>query len=537
MEVRLKQRFTPITLAASVAGVFVCLPIAAILYQGLAGDSDVWSHLYSTVLGDYLINSAWLVIGVGLGTLLLGLPAALIVSLCSFPGRGLLSLALLLPLAFPAYILAYTYTGILDPAGPVSRFIDPTRLDQIRSVPGAILMLSLVLYPYVYLLARSSLLARSTSILEVGRTLGLSPWQSTRRIAIPMARPAVVAGLTLALMETLADYGTVAFFGVPTFTTGIMRAFYGLGDAVAAAQLAMTLLCFVALLVLAEKYSRRRIQYFGSGPSSPSQNLIVLTGKNRWLAVVCCAIPPLFGFVLPGGMLVFWALTDARDQWADLAPLAFSSFTLACAAALLLVCAALALGYAERAQSTGYTRTLNRLAGLGYALPGTIIAIGVLVPLAQADQWLFLLFRDHVGWHIGLPLTGSIIALLIAYAARFTAVSLGSISAGLGRIKPSLDEAATLLGHRPLTVVRRIHVPLMKGAVLTSALVVFVDVLKELPATLILRPFDFNTLAVRAYELASDERLIDAAPASLMIVLVGLIPVIYLNRSVVGAKH
>lgn len=530
------RQLNPVTLVALAAGVLVCVPIITIVCMGLFGQSDVWAHLVDTRLPQYLSNSFGLVVGVSLGVVLFGVPSAALVSLCDFPGRRALSLALLLPLAFPAYILAYTYTGLLDPAGPMARWIDPRALDSIRSLPGAAVMLSLVLYPYVYLLARASFLSRSASTLEVGRTLGLTPLRSTIKLALPMARPAIVAGLTLALMETLADYGTVAFFGVPTFTTGIMRAYHGMGDAVAAAQLALTLLAFVALLVLLEKYSRRKLRYF-SGSSRRSHSRVQLTGRNAGLAILVCALPPLLGFGVPGLTLLWWGLTDARDQWADLVPHALSSFGLASAAALLLVGSALALGYAERTAPSRLTRGLTQIAGLGYALPGTIIAVGVLIPLAQADQWLFLFFRDHLGVNVGLPLTGTVAAVLVAYGARFTAVSLGAITSGLGRIKPSLDEAATLLGYRPLQIVRRVHVPLMRGAVLTSALVVFVDVLKELPATLILRPFDFNTLAVRAYELASDERLLDAAPASLMIVAVGLIPVVYLNRSVSEAKY
>lgn len=530
------RRFNAVTLVALAAGVLVCLPIATIVTLGLVGQSDVWGHLVDTLLAQYLMNSLGLVIGVAAGVLLLGVPSAALVSLTDFPGRRALSLVLLLPLAFPAYILAYTYTGLLDAAGPVARWVDPRTLDSIRSLPGAALMLSLVLYPYVYLLARASFLSRSASTLEVGRTLGLTPLQATIKLALPMARPAIVAGLTLALMETLADYGTVAFFGVPTFTTGIMRAYYGLGDAVAAAQLALTLLAFVALLVLLEKYSRRKLRYF-SGASQRSHSRVRLHGWRAGLAMSVCALPPLLGFAVPGCALLWWGLVDARDQWWDLGPMAASSFGLASMAALLLVMSALALGYAERTAPSRLTRGLTQIAGLGYALPGTIIAVGVLIPLAKADQWLFVMFRDYVGVNVGLLFTGSVAAVLVAYGARFTAVSLGAITSGLGRIKPSLDEAAMLLGHRPLQIVRRVHVPLMRGAVLTSALVVFVDVLKELPATLILRPFDFNTLAVRAYELASDERLLDAAPASLMIVAVGLIPVIYLNRSVSEAKY
>lgn len=526
-----------IALTAFAVGALVCLPIVSILYQAFVAPTDLWEHLVDTVLWNYLSNSASLVLGVALGVLLLGVPAAAMVALFDFPARRALSLALLLPLACPAYILAFTYTGVLDVAGPFAGWLPQAWLSQVRSLPGAVVMLSLVLYPYVYLLARASFLSQSTATMEVGRTLGLSPTASLFRLAIPMARPAIIAGLLLALMETLADYGTVEFFGVPSFTTGIMRAYYGMGDAAAAAQLATTLLAFVALLVLLERYSRRKIRYYSAADASASEQRVRLSGGWAVLAAALCAMPPLFGFFLPAGIMLYWSVTDALGQWADLLPMAINSLVLAGVAALSIVFGSTAMGYAQRVIDAPWVRAASLVAGLGYALPGTIIAIGVLIPLAAVDRTLFIWVRDLTGQNIGLLFTGTLAAIVLAYGARFTAVSLGAITSGLSRIKPSLDEAATLAGLRPFQIMRRIHVPLMRASVLTATLIVFVDVLKELPATLILRPFDFNTLAVRAYELASDERLIDAAPASLAIVLVGLIPVIYLNRSVTEEKH
>lgn len=532
MAISYKSSEQLIALTAFAVGALVCLPILSILYQSFVAPTDLWGHLVDTVLLDYLSNSGLLVLGVGVGVLLLGVPAAAMVALFEFPGRRALSLALLLPLACPAYILAFTYTAVLDVAGPLAGILPQSWLLGVRSLPGAVVMLALVLYPYVYLLARASFLSQSGATMEVGRTLGLSPTASLFRLAIPMARPAIIAGLLLALMETLADYGTVAFFGVPSFTTGIMRAYYGMGDAAAAAQLATTLLVFVALLVLLERYSRRKIRYYSGADTRTSEQRVQLSGASAGLAITLCLLPPLLGFVIPAGFMLFWSLTEALSQWSDLIPMALSSLFLAGVAAASIVFGSVALGYAQRIAKAPWIRFAGLIAGLGYALPGTIIAIGVLIPLAAIDRTLFIWVRDLTGANIGLLFTGTIAAMVLAYGARFTAVSLGSITSGLSRIKPSLDEAATLAGLRPFQIMRRIHVPLMRTSVLTATLIVFVDVLKELPATLILRPFDFNTLAVRAYELASDERLIDAAPASLAIVLVGLIPVIYLNRSV-----
>ena len=315
------------------------------------------------------------------------------------------------------------------------------------------------------LLAGSCLIPLSECAqLEVGRSLGLTPAQAFFRLALPMARPAIAAGITLALMETLADwYGAV--LRCSTFTTGIMRAFYGMGDAAAAAQLASTLLLFVAVLVLAERFSRRRIRYFGDSDQGKSSLRVPLHGWKGVLALVLCLLPPTLGLFVPGVFLVQWALTDALGQWSTLIPLAFSSFVLALIAALSIVFGSLILGYAQRLSSSIWVRLATVLAGLGYALPGTIIAIGVLIPVAALDRELFLWARESFGVNIGLIFTGTIAALVLAYGARFTAVSLGAITSGLGRVKPSLDEVAILAGYRPVQILRRIHVPLMRASV------------------------------------------------------------------------
>ena len=351
-------------------------------------------------------------------------------------------------------------------------------------------------------------------------------------LALPMARPAIITGLSLALMETLADYGTVQYFGVSTFTTGIFRTFYGYGDTAAAAQLAASLLAFVMLLVLLERYSRRRARYHSAAESRARADLIPLMGSKAFVAVVLCTAPLMFGFIIPVTQLLLWAVFEAEPLGWDFVSLAWNSFSLAFLAAIIVVTLAIILSYAKRTKPIKPVRTVIAMAGFGYALPGTIIAIGVLIPLAWADHSLIALF-ENFGWdNPGLILSGSLVALLFAYTVRFLAVALGSVQSGLEKIKPSLDHAGRSMGHSPLAILRKIHVPLMRTSILTAVLIVFVDVLKELPATLILRPFNFNTMAVRAYELASDERLVDAAPASIMIVLVGLIPVLMLHASI-----
>ena len=526
--------------SAPLVALVVASPILVIVASVFSGESaQVWSHLRETVLADYVTNSVLLMLGVGVLTLVLGVPAAWYTAVCEFPGRNVFVWALLLPLAFPAYIIAYTYTGLLEFAGPVQTLLrDLTGWKYgdywffpIRSLGGAIVMLGLVLYPYVYLLTRTAFLERSTRAIEVSRTLGYSVPRSFFQLAIPLARPAIVAGISLALMETLADYGTVQYFGVSTFTTGIFRAFYGFDDLTAASQLSASLLAFIVLLIYLERYSRRKARY-DTGGSSMHEHRIRLTGWQAAWAWVGCLAPVLLGFIVPAAILLEWALRDARWEDASFLSLMWNSFYLAFLAALIAVAMALVLGYAKRNARARPVRLSVDVSGLGYAIPGAIIAVGVIVPLAWLDHRLIGVVRLLSGEEVGLLLSGTIVALLFAYTVRFLAVSLGAVQAGLEKIKPTLDYAARSLGRRPAEVLRQIHVPLLRSTVLTALLIVFVDVLKELPATLILRPFNFNTLAVRAYELASDERLADASVPSLLIVLVGIGPVILLSRTI-----
>ena len=540
-----RSRVSLLKISAIFIALVLAVPVFVIAINIFLGGSGVWQHLYNTLLFDYVSNSLLLMLGVTFGTLVMGVPAAWLTSVCEFRGRSLFSWALLLPLAMPAYIIAYTYTGLFDFAGPVQTFIrDTTGLGygeywffEMRSLGGAITMLSLVLYPYVYLMSRAAFLEQSANTLEVCRTLGYSAPQAFVRLALPMARPAIVAGVTLAMMETLADYGTVQYFGVTTFTTGIMRTFYGFGDLAAASQLAGILLLFVAVLIFTERYSRRKISYHASGLRKASQRKVELRGGYGLAACLACAIPVIAGFVIPAGVLLYWAVFEAETVGWDFIQLSWNSFYLAALAALIAVSLALVLAYAGRLHPTKGVQTAIVTSGMGYALPGTIIAIGVIVPLAWIDHRIIDWFKYAFDQKVGLFFSGTIIALLLAYTVRFMAVSLGSVQSGLGKVKPSMDMAGRSLGCSPAQVLRRIHVPLLQSSVLTALLIVFVDVLKELPATLILRPFNFNTLAVRAFELASDERLVDAAPASLMIVAVGLLPVILLSRSISSSAH
>ena len=523
------------------AAIGLSIPILTIFGFVFEPTGENWQHLKETVLSEYLLNSALLVLGVTVGTLAIGVSTAWLTSMCVFPGRKLFTWALLLPLAMPAYIIAYTYTGMLDFAGPVQTWIrDLTGLGyreyyfpEVRSLGGAITMLSLVLYPYVYLLARAAFLEQSICVIEVSRTLGCSAWSSFYRVAIPLARPAIVAGLSLALMETLADYGTVAYFGLGVFTTGIFRTWFGLGDAVAAARLASLLLMFVFVLVILEKVSRRQAKYHHTTNKYSSLPGYHLSGVKSLLAFLVCLFPLLLGFLVPAGQLSVWAMETYQDMIDEtFLTLTLHTILLGFAAATLSVLLALFMAYGKRLLKKPSITVALQIASIGYAIPGTVIAVGVIIPFAGVDKMVNQFMSENFDISTGLLLSGSLAAVMFAYLVRFLAVSLQTVEAGLSKIKPTMDDAARSLGYKPGQTVRKIHMPLMKGSLLTAFMIVFVDVMKELPATLILRPFDFNTLAVRAFELASDERLADSSTAALMIVIVGLLPVMYLSRTI-----
>ncbi|WP_076755896.1 ABC transporter permease [Ectothiorhodosinus mongolicus] len=519
----------------------LALPVLVIFAHVFIPASEVWMHLRATVLADYVLNSLILLIGVGIGVLLIGVPTAWLVSMCDFPGRRVFEWALLLPLAMPAYIIAYTYTGMLDFAGPVQTALrDFTGwgwgdywFPEVRSIPGAITMLTLVLYPYVYLLSRAAFLEQSVCVLEVSRTLGSGPWLGFRRVALPLARPAIITGLTLALMETLADYGTVEYFGIPTFTTGIFRTWFGLGDPGAAAQLAALMMTFVLVLIVLERYSRRRARFHHTSARYSKLPRYELRGGMAAAAMAACGLPIVLGFLIPSGQLLQWAMATT-DMWLrpEFLRLVWNSISLAAIAAVLAVLLSLIMAYGKRLSPSGPTNAAVRIASMGYAIPGTVIAVGIMLPFAFIDNSIDSFMRERFDLSTGLILSGTLVALVFAYCVRFMAVSLNTVDAGLAKIKPSMDDAARSLGMSPGRVLRQVHMPIMRGSLLTALLLVFVDVLKELPATLILRPFNFNTLAVRAFELASDERLADSASAALAIVLVGIIPVILISRSI-----
>ncbi|AFJ02480.1 Ferric iron ABC transporter, permease protein [Methylophaga frappieri] len=532
--------------AVILTALLLALPVIVVLTFVFVPSGEVWAHLASTVLDDYIQHSLLLMLGVSIGTLLLGVSTAWLTTMCQFPGRSVFEWALLLPMAMPAYIIAYTYTGMLDFSGPVQTAIrDLTGwgygdywFPQIRSLGGAIVMLTLVLYPYVYLLSRAAFLNQSICVLDVSRTLGNGPWRTFYKVALPLARPAIIAGLSLVLMETLADFGTVQYFGVSTFTTGIFRTWFGLGSAAAAAQLAAGLMVFVFALIILERLSRRQARYHHTSRRHQDLRRYILQGNRAMGAFGLCLLILLFGFLLPATQLASWTWQVAGSILnAQFLDMLLNSLQLAAIAAMLALLIALAMAYGQRLYPSRSVRFAVRLAGMGYAVPGAVIAVGVMIPFAWLDNTLDSWLRDNWSISSGLLLSGTLVAVTFAYLCRFLAVALQTVESGLGKITPAMDEVGRSLGYQPMQALKKIHVPLLQGSLLTALLLVFVDVLKELPATLILRPFNFNTLAVRAYELASDERLAEAAPAALAIVVAGIIPVILLSRTITRSRR
>lgn len=534
---------------AIIAIIALCLllsvPVLTVFSSVGASSGGVWAHLADTLLWDYIGQSLMLMTGVGLLVLVLGVAPAWLVTMNSFPGSRLLEWALVLPLAMPAYIIAYTYTGMLDVTGPVQGFIRDTFdlrfgdywFPQIRSLGGAITMLSLVLYPYVYLLSRMAFLEQSVCVLEVSRTLGAGPWRAFSRVAVPLARPAIIAGLALVLMETLADYGTVQYFGISTFTTGIFRTWFGMGSSIAAAQLSAVLMLFILVLVLTEHWSRSRARYHHTSSKYSRLPQIRLVGVRKWLALVFCAMPVVLGFLVPFLQLAYWAW-DTRHlvDFSAFSELLFNSLRLALTAALIALVLGMFISYAKRLQPNLTMRSSVRVLSLGYAIPGTVIAVGVLIPFAWMDNSIDAWMQQRFGVSTGLIFSGTLVAVVFAYIVRFLPVALNTVDAGLSKIRPSMDDAGRSMGMGSWQILRRIHIPMLRGSLLTASLLVFVDVLKELPATLILRPFNFNTLAIRTYELANQERLTEAAASALMIVLAGIIPVIIISLSISASR-
>jgi iron(III) transport system permease protein len=536
-----------LTAVAVVIAMLIAAPVLSVFSNVFVGGTTAtWSHLADTVLGEFVSNTVILCIGVGLGVSSIGVCTAWLTTMHDFPGRRVFEWALILPLAVPAYVMAYVYTDFLQFVGPVQSWLREsfgwTRADywfpDVRTVGGAVAMFMFVLYPYVYMISRSAFLERAGGMLEAGRSLGLGPWACFFRVSLPLARPAVVAGTALALMETLADFGTVAYFGVQTFTTGIYRAWFSLGDRIAAAQLSAALLLFVIAVLALERATRGRARFNNTSRNVGSPVRHRLSPLAGSVAAFACFMPLFFGFLLPAGLLLRMAFGDGDAQLGErFVQLASNSFILAAVTAVLAVVLAVVLAYAARMARSRLPLVLNRIVGLGYAVPGSVIAVGVLIPVTRLDNWLIAWWESAFGVNPGLLLTGGIAALVYAYLARFLAVSLQTVESSLGKVTLSMDDASRSLGYGKWATLRRVHVPILRSSLLTASLLVFVDVMKELPATLVIRPFNFDTLATQAYTLASDERLTEASTAALTIVVVGLLPMFVISQQILKGRR
>ena len=527
--------------------VLVAVPVAAVVYLAFRPEENIWPHLASTVLPGYLRNTLALLAGVGLAVLLTGVSSAWLVTMCRVPGRRLFEWLLLLPMAVPAYVIAYVYTDLLEYAGPVQGALRALFgwhsaaeywFPSVRSLGGAIMLMGLVLYPYVYLLARTAFLEQSMSTLEAARVLGRGPWRTFFTVALPIARPAIAIGLALALMETLNDFGTVDYFAVRTLTAGIYDVWLGMNNLGGAAQIASVMLLFVVALIGLERFGRRRKRFHQSADRLQQLPEYPLNGWRKVAAVTVCAVPVVAGFVIPAAVLLVHAVRNFEQSFGP----AFRGYvlnslmvsSLAAGGALVL---ALTVAYGKRLRGgRGATAVATEVASLGYAVPGAVLAIGVIVPSAALDNAVDAFMRAHFGISTGLLLSGTIVVVVAAYLVRFMAVAVGAVESSLVKVTPSMDMAARSLGHTPLQTLARFHLPLIRGGMLTAVLLVFVDCMKELPATLILRPFNFDTLATHVYQFASDELIERASLGALMIVLAGLLPVILLSRTLSATR-
>jgi iron(III) transport system permease protein len=518
-------------------GLVILLPVGGVLAAWLQWDAQsasILREMAATVLPDYALTSLLLCAVVGLGVAVVGTGTAAAVTLFDFPGRRSFEWALLLPLAMPAYVVAYAYTDFLQFSGPLQGWmrqafgLEGRVFPEVRNLPGAAWVFVFSLYPYVYLLARTALGERAAHLMEAARLLGAPLPRRIAAVALPLARPAVAAGVALALMETLADFGVASYFGIQTFSTGIYKAWIAMDNRVAAAQLATSLLVLVGLLLMLEHRAQRRLRFAsarGARAGSSEARPVALRGGRAVLAIALCAVPVLMGFLLPLGFMLRPLAADwSVLPWDRFVQWAFNSVRLGAISAALAVAIALLLSFRLRQRADAFTRGVVQIAELGYAVPGAVIVVGLLVPMG----WLQQAAPDTP---TSFWVTGTVLGVVWAYLVRFMSVALQSMQSGYGRIPQSFDDSARMLGTAGFGLLARVHWPLLRRSAIAASLLVFVDVMKELPATMVLRPFNTDTLAVVAYQLARDERLGEAALPSLALVLVGLVPVVLLSRT------
>jgi len=513
--------------------IFFLIPVLAVLSSLIGDYSDNWSHLYNFVLFDYIKNSLFLVVGVSLITLIVGTGTAWLVSNFNFFGKRFFEWALILPLSIPPYILAYTFTGLFDSYGTLNNLVrNIFELDQsfiffpnIRNIFGAIIVFSFTLYPYVYLVSRSAFLNQSRTVLESGRILGLSRFEISFKLSMPMIRPAIIGGLMLVIMETLSDFGAVEHFAIPTFTTGIFRTWFGMGDLTTAMQLSSFLLLFICIFLFIENRSRKNAEYVSNSTTHAPIKVEQLSKNYSMFAFVFCFLPLFIGFILPVTELIVWAIYYNPSFFNNaFLTAAMNTITLALIAAILCSIISILINFSIRINRNSILKFLSSLLSLGYALPGLILAVGIV----QTSTYLDSSLLEKTSFAI----TGSLFGLVLAYIIKSYALSNNTISSGMEKISSGLDDSARILKSTGWNLLGRIHFPLLKTSFFTSILLVISEVVKELPATLILRPFNYDTLAVSTYIYAAEERMRDAAAPSIAIILVGLIPIIIITRMI-----
>ncbi len=514
----------------------VATPLFTIIFKLFDSPGGSWFHIVNNLLFGYFQNTILLLLGVAVFTFLLGVSTAWIISNYEFPGRRYFEWLLILPLGFPGYIMAYTYVGVLDYAGPIQAFLRNSldiqvtgSLLDIMNLPGAIFILSITLFPYVFLISRASFIQQSKTLQEASFLLGANRIVTFFKVALPMARPAIVAGIALASMEVLNDYGTVKYFGVSTFTTGIFRAWFSMGDATTAIYLAGILMVFVFVILYLESLQRGNRQFSSSNSANKPTARVEATLNYKILFTGICSFIFLISFLIPFLQLTYWvSLTYEKVVNAGFFLLIFRSFGLAALSGFFIVLLAVVLLYALRLSPFKWVKSITKISTLGYAVPGAVIAVGIMIPFLAFDKWIYSTFLSST--KAGLILSGTLFALVFAYIVRFMAVGYNPVEAGFQKIGIHVNEASRLLGMGSTRTLWKIDLPLIKTSLISGILLVFVDVLKELPLTLILRPFNYQTLATKAFDMATNEMIAESANAALIIILTGIIPIIFLNR-------
>lgn len=542
----MKEKYLSWKITSWSAAALLVLPVLAIFYTAIGESDELFAHLFATVLPTYTLNTFLLVIGTMLLTLVFGLPSAWLMAMCKLPGEKVLQWALVLPLAMPGYIVGYIYTDWFDFAGPIQIWLRNTFeltpqqywFPDLRTLPGAMTILALVFYPYVYLLARSAFMEQSSSLLQSARLLKCTSRQSFFRVSLPLARPAIAIGLSLVAMETIGDFGTVSYFAVSTLTTAVYDTWLGYSNLTAAAKISAIMLLVVVLLLSAERYSRRKQKHFQAQFSSHEDNRYSLQGWTKVFALIWCWGLVLAGFILPMGQLVSYATDYFTSSWTlEFQSYSFNSLKVSLSVALVCVVIALLVNFYQRLNTQGGERVSTisslpmRLAALGYAVPGTVLAIGIMVAVLTLDHSVNDIAKLMEWGRPGLIFSGTMFALIFALTVRFAAVAVGSVESSLAKVSPNLDMAARTMGCNSTQMLKRVHLPLVMRGALIAGLLVFIESMKELNASILLRPFNFETLATYVYNYVSDQQLELAALPAILLVLVGLIPLILVNRS------